>query len=185
MLQLCLHKSSSDSTTVVTGPGINSDYIGNAHANQGFGFLDAFLLECQWLLLSQISVLAGSGKPWKSRMDKAAIAIYLLDGNRIAAQNWDSESFLINTRCPFSLLLQLGLLQELFWTYTHVQWEAMCSFFSLGSGSPAVGLFSPAFAWEWWTPSPKEFCCGHSVWAQQLTSFAWGPFISSNWSGNF
>lgn len=65
MLQLCLHKSfpSSASTAVVTGTGISSDYIERAHANQGFGFFDAFLLECQWLLLSQTSVLADSGKP--------------------------------------------------------------------------------------------------------------------------
>lgn len=65
MLQLCLHKSftSSDSTAVTTGTGISSDYIENAQAKQGFGFLDAFLLECEWLLLSQISVLAGGGEP--------------------------------------------------------------------------------------------------------------------------
>lgn len=65
MLQLCLHKSfpSSDSTTVVTGTGISSDYIESAHANQGFGFLDAFLLEFERPLLSQISVLADSGEP--------------------------------------------------------------------------------------------------------------------------
>lgn len=82
MLQLCLHKSfpSSDSTTAVTGAGISSDYIGNAHANQGFGFLDTFLLECERLLLSRISVLAVSGELRKSRLDKAAVGIYLPAG---------------------------------------------------------------------------------------------------------
>lgn len=44
--------SSSDSTSVVTGTGICSNYVESARSNQSFGFSDAFLLECVRLIAS-------------------------------------------------------------------------------------------------------------------------------------
>lgn len=171
MLQLCLHKSfpSSDSTAVVTGTGISSDYIESAHANQGFGFFDAFLLEWEWLLLSQTSVLADSGKPWKSTMDKAAIAIYLLDGNRIAAQNWDNEKLPDKSPVSFLLVATAGPLTRVLLDLTHMLSEKPCVHFSVWAvvlqqlGYSALPLLGNGKH-----PHPKSFAadtvCGHNSW---------------------